>query len=84
MFSTVEMALQHDALERHVFARASLCNQLKRTRHSLEFLSVLDLLAIVFIVGLRKHFITSYLEKKVINSRMDSMSSCMVRMMIAS
>jgi len=37
MFSTVEMALQHDALERRASARMSVRNQLKRTGHSLEF-----------------------------------------------
>jgi len=31
------MTLQHDAFERRVSARAAVCNQLKHTRHSLEF-----------------------------------------------
>ena len=33
----LEMPLQHDAFERRAFARAAVRNQLKRTRHSLEF-----------------------------------------------
>jgi hypothetical protein len=80
------MALQHDALERRASARASVRNHLKRTRHSLEFhlKSALDLLAVVFIVGLRKYFIASRLEMQVSNLSMNLMWSCMVRMMIAS
>ena len=31
------MPLQHDAFERRAFARAAICNQLKRTGHFLEF-----------------------------------------------
>jgi hypothetical protein len=37
MFKTIEMALQHDALERCASTRASVHNHLKRTGHSLEF-----------------------------------------------
>ena len=33
----LEMPLQHDAFERRTSARAAVRNQLKRTRHSLEF-----------------------------------------------
>ena len=36
-YNSVEMALQHDAMERCASARASVCNHLKRTGHSLEF-----------------------------------------------
>ena len=33
----LEMPLQHDTFEHRASARAAVCNQLKRTRHSLEF-----------------------------------------------
>ena len=33
----LEMPLQHDAFERHAYARAAVRNQLKCTGHSLEF-----------------------------------------------
>jgi hypothetical protein len=53
------MALQHDILERRASARVLVHNHLKLTKHSLESAleSILDLLAVVFVVGLRKHLI---------------------------
>jgi hypothetical protein len=63
------MALQHDALD------IPLSSALK---------SVLEFLAAVFVVGLRKHFIASHMEMQVANLIMSLMSNCMVWMMIAS
>jgi len=76
------MPLQQDAFER----RAAVRNQLKRTSHSLEFRhkELLVLLAVVFVVGLRKLFIYSLLAKKAVNFVVNLMLSCMVLMMIVS
>ena len=46
--------------------------------------SVSDLLAVMIVVGLRKHFIALRMEKRVANFSLNLMSSCMVRMMIPS
>ena len=46
--------------------------------------SVFDLLAVMIVVGLRKHFIALRMEKRVANFSLNLMSSCMVRMMIPS
>jgi hypothetical protein len=63
------MALQYDALERHASARALVHNHLKRTGYYLEFRPEerLGLVSVVFVVGLKKHFIASHLEKQIAN-----------------
>ena len=80
------MTLQHDAFERRAAARLAVRNQLKCIGHSLSstLQSVLVLLAVVFVVGLRKLFIYSHLAKKVLNFIVNLTSSCMVLMMIVS
>jgi hypothetical protein len=55
------MALQHDALERRAFSWALVPNHLICTGLSLSsaLKCILDLLAVVFIIGLRKYLIAS-------------------------
>ena len=79
------MTSQHDALKRRASTRASVRNHLRCTGHFLEFRpKESDLLAVVFVVGLRNHFITSNLQNQIANFSVNLMSSCMVRMMIVS
>ena len=80
------MTLQHDAFERCAMAWAAVRNQLKRIGHSLDSSpkSILVLLAVVFVVGLRKLFIYSHLAKKIVSFIVNLVSSCMVLLMITS
>ena len=90
--STMRCGIYEDAMKEYGLGpnneilQAAVCNQLKRTVHSLEFHPAerVGLVSVVFVVWLRKLFIYSPLAKKAVNFIVNLMSSCMVLMMIVS